>query len=102
MKSWGEEGAGAPPEEEGWRARENWLFRRRGLAGRLPLLRLTGCCSAGRATALFLKVAVLLLLGLARDKGGMRARVLLLDGVFSLVSSPRRTSKIMLKVSMVD
>ena len=55
------------------------------------------CCS-GRATELFLKVAMLLLSG-ARGRFimvGRRARwVLLLDGVFSLVSSPRRTSEVM-------
>ena len=55
------------------------------------------CCS-GRATALFLKVAMLPLLGprwrLPIREGRPAARgVLLLDGVFSLASSPRRTSE---------
>ena len=54
------------------------------------------CCS-GRATALFLKVAMLPLLGtrwrLPIREGRAARGVLLLDGVFSLASSPRRTSE---------
>ena len=56
------------------------------------------CCS-GRATALFLKVAMLPLLGTRwrlpiREGRPAERGVLLLDGVFSLASSPRRTSEI--------
>ena len=72
------EGSRGPP------LRENWLFLSRGLGGRL-LLR-AGCCSC--RTFEFLKVAVLLV---ARCSG-WTAAVLLLEGVFSFVSSPRRTS----------
>ena len=81
------EGRPAAPAEEGWSGpplRENWLFLSSGFGGRL-LLR-AGCCSC--RTFEFLKVAAVLL---ATRFSGWTA-VLLLEGVFSFASSPRRTS----------